>query len=107
VAPRTKRESAIAGVWQELLHVEQVGLHDNFFDLGGHSLLVVQVQAVLRDRLGIDLPVVKLFQYPTVHSLAGFLNEPGPVSTETFNGRGRRKQAALARRSRQEDEVLA
>ena len=51
-------------------HVDQIGLQDNFFDLGGHSLLVVEAQAKLRQALGFDLPVVKLFQYPTVSSLA-------------------------------------
>jgi amino acid adenylation domain-containing protein len=107
VAPRTGMESAIARVWQELLHVQQVGLHDNFFDLGGHSLLVVQAQAALQHKLGIDLPVVRLFQYPTVHALARFLNESGPASLDGINDRGRRKQAAFALRRKQEDEVLA
>jgi acyl carrier protein len=80
-------ESAIARVWQELLHVQQVGLHDNFFDLGGHSLLVVQAQAALQHKLGIDLPVVRLFQYPTVHALARFLNESGQRPRPAKTGR--------------------
>lgn len=51
VAPRTEMEQALAKVWQEVLGVERVGIHDNFFDLGGHSLLSMQVIAMIRDRL--------------------------------------------------------
>ena len=47
--PRSGLEQAIAGIWQEVLGVERVGVHDNFFDLGGHSLLVPQVQSRLRE----------------------------------------------------------
>src|SRR5260221_13136019 len=98
VVPRDNLEKSIAKIWQELLHVEKVGLRDNFFDLGGNSLLVVQAQARLRDALGFDLPVVKLFQHPTVQSLADFLNERAQPVFEKSNGRGHRKQAAFARR---------
>jgi len=51
VAPRTEMEQALAAIWQEVLNVERVGIHDNFFDLGGHSLLSMQVIALTRDRL--------------------------------------------------------
>ena len=73
VAPRTDVENTITQVWRELLRVENVGVHDNFFDLGGHSLLVVQAQAKLQAALAMDLPVVKLFQYPTISALAKFI----------------------------------
>jgi len=53
------------------------------------------------------LPVVKLFQHPTIHSLAAFLNEQGQISPGKINNRGQRKQAAFARRRKHEDEVLA
>jgi len=51
VAPRTKLEQELAEIWQEALGVERVGIHDNFFDLGGHSLLSMQVIALIRSRL--------------------------------------------------------
>ena len=102
-APRSDSEKTIATIWQELLRVEKVGLHDNFFDLGGNSLLVVQAQARLRETLGIDLPVVKLFQYPTVGSLANFLAEREADPVENIRERGRRKQAAFGRRQKQEE----
>src|SRR6185295_20231788 len=50
VAPRTELEQAIAEVWQEVLNVDKVGMHDNFFDLGGHSLLVLRVMARIHQR---------------------------------------------------------
>ena len=75
VAPRTEVESAIVAIWKEVLHVEKVGVHDNFFDLGGHSLLMIQVHSALQERLKRDLPVIELFEYPTIDSLARYLSQ--------------------------------
>ncbi len=72
-APRSELERAIAAVWREALKVESVGLDDNFFDLGGHSLLVAKVHARLGEALGREVPLLELFQYPTVGSLARHL----------------------------------
>jgi amino acid adenylation domain-containing protein len=60
----------IAGVWQEVLGVTEVGVHDNFFDLGGRSLLLVRVQARLRARLNREISMLELFRRPTIHALA-------------------------------------
>ena len=68
-------EQTIATVWEEVLSIKSPGVNDNFFDLGGHSLQVVQVQSQLRERVGADLPVLRLFEHPTIRSLAGFLRE--------------------------------
>ncbi len=77
--PRTAAEREIAGIWREVLNLPEVGVQDNFFDLGGHSLLLVRVQRRLRETLGRDLPLVDLFRFPTVASLAGYLSpEPSP-----------------------------
>ncbi|HEV7216656.1 MAG TPA: non-ribosomal peptide synthetase, partial [Chloroflexota bacterium] len=73
MAPRSVAEQAIAAIWREVLGVEQVGLDDNFFDLGGHSLLLIQVRDRLRDRLSLQVPVITFFRYPTVRSLASSL----------------------------------
>ncbi|HXE41585.1 MAG TPA: phosphopantetheine-binding protein, partial [Candidatus Baltobacteraceae bacterium] len=100
--PATDLEKTIAKIWQELLRVEKIGLHDNFFDLGGHSLLVVEAQAKLRESLGFDLPVVKLFQYPTISVLAIFLKEHGNDSFENVHARCRMKHAAQVRRNEEE-----
>jgi len=74
VAPGTEVERTIAAVWQEVLRLEKVGLHDNFFDLGGHSLLLIQVNSRLREALNRNLSMVAMFQYPTISALAGHLN---------------------------------
>src|SRR6185369_5274785 len=58
VSPRSELERGIAGVWQEVLKVQKVGVHDNFFNLGGHSLLIVQVNDKLREALQIDVSIV-------------------------------------------------
>ncbi|HXO42005.1 MAG TPA: beta-ketoacyl synthase N-terminal-like domain-containing protein, partial [Thermoanaerobaculia bacterium] len=75
-APRSELERAIAAVWREALKVDSVGLDDSFFDLGGHSLLMAKVHARLGKALGRDVPLLELFQYPTVRSLARHLAGP-------------------------------
>jgi acyl carrier protein len=72
-----------------VLHVEKVGVHDNFFDLGGHSLLMIQVHSALQERLKRDLPVIELFEYPTIDSLARYLShgKSGPSSSQQTDGR--------------------
>ena len=74
LAPRGRTEDALAAVWREVLRLERVGIDDNFFDLGGHSLLLVQVQAKLRSGLGQDVPIVEMFQYPTIRTMAAHLS---------------------------------
>ena len=70
VAPRDEAEVALAEVWREVLRLDKVGVHDNFFALGGDSLKGTQVIARLCDCLHIDLPLRTLFAYPTVAELA-------------------------------------
>jgi amino acid adenylation domain-containing protein len=77
VAPRTDAEQKIAGIWRQVLGVEMVGADDNFFDLGGHSLLVVRAHAKLREAFGHDISLVDVFKYPTVRSLAQYFDESG------------------------------
>jgi aryl carrier-like protein len=72
--PRTELERTLAGLWQEVLRLDQVGIHDNFFDLGGNSLLLVQVHGRLRERLGAALPLVDLIRNPTILALARHLD---------------------------------
>lgn len=78
VAPRNEIEQAIATIWQEALRVEQVGLHDNFFDLGGHSLLMVQVHSKLRQVFAKAVSIADLFAYPTVSTLANYFSQEQP-----------------------------
>jgi amino acid adenylation domain-containing protein len=80
VAARSQLEQRIAKVWCEMLHLEKVGVTDNFFDLGGHSLLLMKTHARLRAELHCELKVVDLFTYPTVEALAKYLGD------ETWTG---------------------
>ena len=72
-APANELEKTIAAIWQEVLGLPQVGTSDNFFDLGGHSLLVVQVQRRLRDACGREVSITDMFRLPTISSLAAHL----------------------------------
>jgi hypothetical protein len=99
VAPRSELERLIADVWRETLGVERVGVGDNFFILGGLSLLLIRVNNRLRDTLRMELPVVELFKYPTVSALAEHLSgsntQPGAAA------RAGRSEAALLSRQRE------
>jgi len=68
--PRTATEELLADIWAQLLGMEQVGIHDNFFELGGHSLLATQVVSRIRDTFGVEMPLRRLFELPTVSALA-------------------------------------
>lgn len=75
VAPRTDTERAITALWQEVLAIEKVGVNDNFFDLGGHSLYVVMLHNRIKATFQKELSIVDLFRYPTVGALAKLLSQ--------------------------------
>ena len=66
VAPRTPIEEVLTDIWAEIIGVERVGVHDNFFDLGGHSLMAMRLMSAIRDGLGLELPLKTFFEAPTV-----------------------------------------
>ncbi|WP_259675526.1 non-ribosomal peptide synthase/polyketide synthase [Burkholderia gladioli] len=70
VAPRTPLEELLAGIWARVLKLDRVGVHDNFFDLGGHSLSATQVVAELREHLPMELPLRAFFEAPTIEAFA-------------------------------------
>jgi acyl carrier protein len=76
VAPNTPVEKVLAGIWAEILGVEKISIHDNFFiDLGGHSLLATQIISAVRDTFGVDVPMRSFFESPTASEQAAALVE--------------------------------
>ena len=75
VSPRDTLELQLAKIWSDVLNVHPIGVQDNFFDLGGHSLLSVRLMAQIQQQLGKNLPLATLFQGATVEHLASFLRQ--------------------------------
>ena len=110
VPPQTETEQIIARIWQEVLDVERVGVHDNFFDLGGHSLLLGRVHNNLRTILDKDVSMIDLFTYPTISSLIEYINQRQDEE-ETFQqsyerAEARRTSMQRQRQTRQASAIL-
>jgi len=111
VAPTTEREESVAAIWQEILGIDRVGIHDNFFDLGGNSLAGLRITRALKERLGASISDVSLYEAPTVATLTRLIDpEPegegaaGPdqvVAEVASRDRGERRKARLMRRRRE------
>ncbi|MBP8823678.1 MAG: amino acid adenylation domain-containing protein [Flavobacteriales bacterium] len=85
VQPRNAKEELLAKLWAEALGVPTVGVHDNFFDLGGHSLIGIQLLARVEERFGKRLPLNSLFQAPTVAALAKLVHgKEGPAGLKNL-----------------------
>ena len=93
-APRTPLETILAGIWADVLRLEQVGIHDDFFALGGDLLLAAHVLTSIHDAMHLEVGVVSLFDAPTVAEMAEYL--------ETLIKAGRAGQPEIARVSRDE-----
>ncbi len=92
VAPRNEVEETLVAMWRELLGVDEVGVEDNFFDLGGHSLLLVRLQSRLRETFERDVPLVELFRYPSISHLAGLLAADPDTAPEAARRPRRRRR---------------
>jgi amino acid adenylation domain-containing protein len=75
VTPRTRIETELASIWAEILFLDQVGIHDNFFDLGGHSLAATRIVSQVIKYFQVDLPLASLFESPTVAEMANLITE--------------------------------
>jgi acyl carrier protein len=92
VAPRAALEEQIAGIWSQILGLERISVHANFFDLGGHSLLATQVVSHVAAALGFEVPLRLLFERPTI---ARFAEGVDGISRNA----GERRSAVAIRRS--------
>lgn len=102
-APRNDCERAIAGIWKDALGLHVVGLQDNFFDLGGHSLLLPKVLTQVRALTQREVAMVDLFRYPTVQALAAFVSADGaPNVEEATTQHVKDKREAGVRRMKQQ-----
>jgi aspartate racemase len=96
-------EQQISEVWKRILRVEHVGLDDNFFDLGGDSLLLIAVQCNLQKVLHLEIPITDLFEFTTVRALASRLGKPqatGPAFTEIHQQAQKQRDAFARARER-------
>jgi amino acid adenylation domain-containing protein len=98
VAPKTVIEGTIAAIWQEVLRVEKVGVNDNFFDLGGHSLLMVQVHSKLREAFSKEISLIEMFRNATVGSLARYFAGEGDEQPLLQKAHDRAQKRRKARR---------
>jgi acyl transferase domain-containing protein/acyl carrier protein len=101
VPPADETQATIVKIWQELLGIEKLGIHDNFFELGGNSLIGLKVISRLKKELGVDVPIVKLFEGPTVVSLSQLISrghdeKPG---YDESRSRGQRRRARRSQRN--------
>jgi len=98
--PKTTVETKLAEIWQSILSIEAVGIHDNFFEIGGHSLLVVNAQSKIRQQLGVELSMVDLFRYPTLSTLAAHINQLGKKKEQSEEKNAERAVALSAGKQR-------
>jgi amino acid adenylation domain-containing protein len=104
ILPSNQQEKIIAKIWQEILQRENIGVNDNFFDIGGHSLLLAQVQEKLATSLQINLEITDLFKYPSISSLTNYLSQRENNSltssnqSKQFLSRIDKQKAALTRK---------
>src|SRR5262249_50765900 len=101
MAPRGAMEERLAAILRDVFRIERLGVDENFFDAGAHSLSIVQAHQRIRLELDADMPVVALFQYPTVASLAAHLTASAPPPAgDDGHDRGASRKAARDRRAR-------
>ncbi|MGH1540692.1 MAG: amino acid adenylation domain-containing protein [Arenicella sp.] len=102
-APRDETESILADIWQEVLGIPKVGINDNFFDLGGHSLRMIKIHQLIETRFGVSLNFVNMFEFPTIDKLAAALRSAdkqphvSPPETQKTEASRADRRLALAR----------
>ncbi|MDV3347375.1 amino acid adenylation domain-containing protein [Leptothoe sp. LEGE 181152] len=104
VKPESEMEKKLVVIWQSVLSMERVGIHDNFFDVGGNSLLLIQAYHALQTDLQLSVPLVDLFAYPTIKTLGDYLTNlsQGQLSPPERLNSDQRDQVKTATRQRRQ-----
>lgn len=100
---KCQTEEILIAIWSQVLGQSPIGTDENFFELGGNSISIIQVAAGIREQLdGIEIPIIKLFQYPTIARLAEYLNsiDSTPQPDQQLKNRAQQQKAALDARRR-------
>ncbi|MCP4104553.1 MAG: AMP-binding protein, partial [Desulfobacteraceae bacterium] len=100
ITPRTGLERTIGAIWQEVLNVENVGIHQNFFEMGGQSILLIRVQKKLQSAFNRDVSVVELLRYPTISSLAKYMSQEQKQKSSFQEAKERAEKQKSARRKK-------
>jgi amino acid adenylation domain-containing protein len=101
--PQSNLEHTISGVWRDVIgHSGEIGVNENFFDLGGNSLRVIEVHARLERAVHRSFSLTALFQYPTIQTLSAFLDSKGDIGTDFAGINERALRQRVARAQRQE-----
>lgn len=97
--PQTEIETILTETWQEILNLERIGIHDNFFDLGGNSMDAIYFNKKLKEKLNLDIPVTTIYRYLTIKAFAGYLTQQ-EANTEAFEKRIDRSEQLQIRKQR-------
>jgi len=80
IAPATKTEEILAEIWKKLLHINRIGVNDNFFEIGGNSILTVRMLSSVKRKLGVEVNIAQMFEQPTIASLGAHIDGTGITS---------------------------
>ncbi|HEX5001326.1 MAG TPA: amino acid adenylation domain-containing protein [Bacteroidia bacterium] len=105
--PQSEAEKQLTSIWSDLLMIDTIGTEDNFFELGGNSLLALQSIAKMQQQYSVDIPVVKLYQFPSVRSLLAALNNDGATTGAVDAARNRKFGISASGHSRSVDDGIA
>jgi len=103
VEAETEIERKLVKIWQEILNQRRIGINDNFFDLGGHSLAIIQAQGKIKEAFNREIDVVDMFKYPTINTFAKYLgNQSGGGEVVKKSADRAEKQRAAAKMQQQQ-----
>lgn len=94
---RTETEKKLSAVWRDILGTDEVGTKENFFDIGGTSVLSVRMTMKINTTFSLDLPITRIYQYPTIEALAMYIDgrSSGGLSAKEFQNRAAKRRAAI------------